>query len=132
MTTVIFSGTDIDIAYIAFKKDPIRLCAESRVAYHEKTHHMGHRFGESKSYPMPMDARWSFPGEHATSPDVRRVPDEAKAELARIDAEIGRLKDERQEYIVSHFRQWPLVHRDEVRQVPGKTKAQCLADWNRS
>lgn len=121
-----------DLAYIAFKKDPIEFCDESRVAYHEKTYHMGHKFGERGERPMPMDAGWSFPGKHAKSPDVRRVPDVAKAELARIDAEIARLKEERKEYIVSHFRQWPLVHRDEVRLVPGRTKAQCLADWSAS
>ncbi len=127
-----YSMTDTDIAYIAFKGNPIRFCDESRVAYHEKTYHMGHHWGENKTYPMPREAGWSFPGEHSKSPDVRRVPDEAKAELQRIDDEIARLNDERQEYIVSHFRQWPLVHRSEVKQVPGKTKAQCLADWNAS
>lgn len=64
--------------------------------------------------------------------DIRTVPEYARARLAIFDALISQLQRERKDYLVEHFREWPVASKEDCpKAFPGKSKADAEEECRR-
>jgi len=109
--------------------DGCELDAED-VIYHEAGWSWGGPLG-GKMGPRKEPARWQYLDYFISQPDVRWIPPEAQLVLDDYDRQIVALHEARRAYREEHFREWPVVKTDEVRVVPGTTKAEVVQEHAR-
>ena len=64
--------------------------------------------------------------------DIRKLDDNARAFLAWHDAKIAELQKARKDYLVEHFREWPVADKEDCpKAFPGKSKADAEEECRR-
>ena len=117
-------------AFKSTKASPPRLAkAGEQPSWHEATWISYHKAFSEKEEVRQLPKGVAFASASTLRVyDARIVSPEDEAAIARIDTEIARLQQEREQLIAQQFRTWPAITADDCeRKIPGQTRAQALA-----